>query len=233
MKKGLLISGLIATQLALLGVIPNVNATAATTGMNETIEGKENSVTQYRSYLANYDVEEAKLAGVSDEFLEKSVKGSMEILNKFDNLTYGEQQKLVASLRQVPQLVSGSDILRSGSYGYSASKVQRSTQKTWNAKGLRFMPSLTTFFVKVNYQTKGKKVLKTTSMQAFVTRNYNYTLTLPKLSQNRHVSHDNEGYATATWGVDGNSKGYKVRLGTEFLSVAGDYKGYRAYVNHS
>jgi len=90
MKKGLLISGLIATQLALLGVIPNVNATAATTGMNETIEGKENSVAQYRSYLANCDVEKAKLAGVSDEFLEKSVKGSMEILKRKESTKNNE-----------------------------------------------------------------------------------------------------------------------------------------------
>lgn len=206
---------------------------------SNTISNMSSSITaaQYENYLSNYSANDARSGGVAPQYIADAVQEAPAVLKSFKALSDADQQSVLKQMSEaqtvVPQMEPSDFTRMSASYGYSAKKQARSTQFTWNTKGNRYMPSLTTFFVKVNYLTKGKKVLKTTSMESYVKRNYNFTIVWEPLSQVRYVTSSNEAYAIAKWGQDLLIKGSSTRVKVVFCSVAGNYSGYRSYTNHN
>lgn len=207
-------------------------------------------VRTYTTYLENYSAKDAIAGGISSSEVSGAVKDSKKQLAAFNALSQISKIEYVHDLIKQAQDVSSNnndnifnkdsisnDVVTdtsSDSYGYSSKTKSRSTQYTVSSH-FKNLPSLTKFFIKVNYKTKGKKVLHTTSAKAYVVRNWNLFISYSKVGGvNRHVT-QNQGYATQAYHarVIAAFKGFKTGIiaGTVHTSVAGNYKGYRSYTH--
>ncbi|MGG4339698.1 hypothetical protein ABEW13_19565, partial [Bacillus subtilis] len=123
----------------------------------------------YEKYLANYDSDAAKAAGVSPEYISSAVMEAGKILEDFKALSKEDQEKFVESFTKIDpinieenEVVVDDPINAMGDKGVSYE----------NSVKFFGVPQ-TTYKVSVNYNVSGGKVKKINSSNARVVRNLN------------------------------------------------------------
>lgn len=211
----------------------------ASTGFNVNADTNSTNLTvaSYKDYLKNYDTQDAEKAGVQSQYISSAVSGAATELNNFNKMSPDSQKKFVNSMSNPKQqnytesdsndtlsTVATMSLLRSS----ASSSTSRSTQYTYSRKPGKYWPAITTVRIKVNYKTKGKKVLKTTSSDAYVVKNYNPMVSLNKDGQKRYVT-NNQAYAWGRWSYTIGIGKYGITTGHINASVKGNYKGTRTF----
>ena len=135
---------------------------------------------QYRLYLKNYTEKKALKACVDSKYVKQAVNDSKKVLKSFNKLTLKAQKKLLNNFNKPIMLTKNTDstditpTLSNFNQKMQLTKagpVRRSISTTWHAKG--FLPSMISFRMKLNYKVRGKKIKCTTSIEAYLAKNYN------------------------------------------------------------
>ncbi len=204
--------------------------------VSEPVLGKKYTVPEYASWLREYNLTTAKKSGISDSDADQAVSDAHSAYVKFESMSNAEKQDIVSQLGAVAVKDAAGDYFKSSSdtplivpyssaYGYSKSKRQRSTQYTAITDYTVNKTFCVKVRVKVNYKTKGKKVLRTTSSDDRVIKDLDPLVNYKHNKTWRHVT-KNHAYTRARW--KRYLSGVHAQTGEMNASVHGNYMGYRS-----
>lgn len=190
------------------------------------------TVKDYQQYLTDYSIQDAENAGVSGIYLESSVAQAKDQLNQFNALSEQEQINFIKTMSdsytptlEEQRILSNDEF---ATVNVSSGTTTKNVQYTYARKPGKYAPSITTVRIKVYYQTKGKRVLRTTRSDAYVVSNYNPMVNLRKNGQTRYVT-GNQAYGWARWAYTIGLGKYGITPGNINISVKGNYNGTRTY----
>lgn len=182
----------------------------------------------YENYLAHYDENAAKAAGVSPEYIAAAVMESGKALQDFKALSPEDQEKLVESFTKLDPINTETE-----------ETVTQQPIQTQGDKGVSYENSVkffgapvTTYRVSVNYNVTKGKVKKINSSSARVVRNWNPVVRtgLNTGGKNAWVTGDNKAAVTGSFYYQiGPIKDVGITLGNVFIKAVGDKNGKRTY----
>ncbi|MCY8168330.1 hypothetical protein MOD48_09545 [Bacillus spizizenii] len=184
---------------------------------------------QYEEYLANYDLETAKQAGVSPEYRAAAVMESSQILKEFKALSEEEQHKLVNNFTNTQPVIDTSEFTDEESDFSTQADKTISYQDA--IKWLGIGGAQTTYKVSVTYDVSKGKVKKIRKSSAYVVRNWNPSVTtaLNPGGKSHWVTGDNKAAVEASFYYKIGVSGVGIQIGNVHLKAVGDKNGKRTY----